>query len=90
MEHKGTFQHIEFVFDLDHPEIFNVLNMVYFKRKETVKSLNVIQHPPCRRGSADILPCKPRRYYCDIHALSPETRHGRFEADQVNKQAATH
>ena len=54
MEHKGTFQHVEFDFDLDHPEIFHVLNMVYFKRKITVKSLNVIQHPPDPFGSRKV------------------------------------
>ena len=54
MEHKGTFQHVEFDFDLDHPEVYNVLNMVYFKRKITVKSLNVIQHPPDLYGSRKV------------------------------------
>ena len=54
MEHKGTYVHIEFDFDLDHPEIFDVLNMVYFKRKITMKSLNVIQHPADSMGSRKV------------------------------------
>ena len=54
MEHKGTFVHIEFDYDLDHPEIFDVLNMVYFKRKITMKSLNVVQHPADSMGSRKV------------------------------------
>ena len=45
MEHKDTWVRYEFDYDLDHPEIFHVLNMVYFKRKITMKSLNVVQQP---------------------------------------------
>ena len=54
MEHPNTVVHYEFDYDLDHPEIFHVLNMVYFKRKITMKSLNLVQHPPDAHGSRKV------------------------------------
>ena len=53
-KHQGTFAHYEVDFDVDHPECFNNLNMVYFKRKITVKSLNMIQHPPDELGTRKV------------------------------------
>ena len=54
MEHKGTFVRYEFDYDLDHPEIYSILNMVYFKRKITMKSLNIVQQPPDSHGSRKV------------------------------------
>lgn len=51
MQHKNTFRHFEIDFDLDHPECITNCNMAYFKRKITVKSLNVITHPADEHGT---------------------------------------
>ena len=54
MEFKNTWMHLEIDYDIDRPECINNLNNTYFKRKITVKSLNMIQHPGDQHGERKI------------------------------------
>ena len=54
IKYPGTQIHYEIDYDLDHPECITNLNMSYFKRKITIKSLNMIQYPADERGSRKV------------------------------------
>ena len=43
--YPGTVMHLEFDHVVDRPEIINNLIVTYFKRKTSMKIVNVLQHP---------------------------------------------
>lgn len=54
MQHANTFVHYEFDYDVDRAECVNNLNMTYYKKKITMKSLNMVQHPADEKGERKI------------------------------------
>ena len=80
MQHKGTAWYVEVDYDVDRPEIINNLNPTYFKRKITVKSLNIIQHSGDHLGNRKIYAWSSMRggkaaektAHCLLHAFQKD------------------
>ena len=54
MEQPDTFVHYEFDYDVDRGKCINNLNMTHYKKKITMKCLNMIQHPGDEKGERNI------------------------------------